>query len=86
MRPRALRASVAHLLIGCVSVVGSNAFPQVPTAPQSTHLPQTQRVVARETQPVAVRGGVLMVPLALQDVGGVWPAAVTIRMQDGRYL
>ncbi|NBX37231.1 MAG: hypothetical protein EBR10_08425 [Planctomycetes bacterium] len=86
MRPRALRASVAHLLIGCVSVVGSNAFPQVPTAPQSTHLPQTQRVVARETQPVAVRGGVLMVPLALQEGGGVWPAAVTIRMQDGRTI
>ncbi len=86
MRARALSAGPALLPIAlalCASVV---ALAQDVVAQQSTHLPQTQRLVARETKPVAVRGGVLMVPVALQDASGGWPAAMTIRTADGRTI
>jgi len=86
MRGRALRAWPLLLPIVWTAAAWGFTCPQDVVTQQSTHFPETQRIVARDTQPVAVRGGVLMVPLALQGGSGVWPAAVTIRMQDGRTI
>jgi len=86
MCTRALRADLALLPIVLAFGAFAPAFAQDVVTQQSTHFPQTQRMVARETQPVAVRGGVLMVPLTLQNGSTVWPAAVTVRMADGRTI
>jgi len=86
MRARALRAGGALLSVVLASAAWGLACPQDSASQHSTHLPQTQQVVARDAQPVAVRGGVLIVPVALQDSSAEWPAAVTIRMQDGRTI
>ena len=86
MHARALRAGLALLTIALALCESEFARSQDVVTQQSTHFPQTQRIVARETQPVAVRGGVLMVPVALQSESGSWPAAVAIRMADGRTI
>ena len=38
------------------------------------------------TDPIAVRGGVLMVPLLAERAGTDWPASLELRAQDGERI
>ena len=45
-----------------------------------------QRPLSRVVDPIAVRGGVLMVPLSAEQPGDAWPPTLLVKLDDGRTI
>ena len=82
-------AAVALLPLLCVqaraqeSVGGAGA----PTfAPAFNGLPITQDIATTVVNPIAVRGGVLLLPLVRRSAEVAWPITIELTMGDGRSL
>ena len=54
--------------------------------PRFAGLPETQVFASLDYSPVAVRGGVLLLPLARRSPDIAWPATIALRLGDGRRI
>lgn len=49
-------------------------------------LPPEQAFATRDVQPIAVRGGVMLLPMARRDTASAWPETIQLTLGDGRPL
>lgn len=78
-------------LVLCATTLAATtlAAPQevAPTIPvEFLSLPTAQNIAATLATPIAVRGGVLLVPLVRRSPQVAWPATVDLRLSDGRRI
>ena len=85
MAPRAF-AMIVGVVLG-MHARGQGTQPPSQVAPaEFAGLPETQSVVAAATNPAAVRGGVLILPLLRRSESSPWPTTLSLRLDDGRTL
>ncbi len=75
---------VAAALAAFALVQGQLAQGQPVIDPRFAGLPDSQIFASLDASPVAVRGGVLVLPLARRSPENAWPAAMALRLGDGR--
>lgn len=94
-RPHACGAALVALTLTWAGANAALAMPQsgLGLAPRRADagdplasLPPEQVFATTEVQPIAVRGGVMLLPMARRDPSQPWPATIELSLGDGRTL
>jgi hypothetical protein len=76
----------SHVARG-VPQVSLGLAPRKPeTADPFLALPPEQSLASTDVQPIAVRGGVMLLPIVRRDAAAAWPETVALTLGDGRSL
>ncbi|MSR70225.1 MAG: hypothetical protein EXS17_07765 [Phycisphaerales bacterium] len=77
-------ATTSHISLAQATQSTLESLPSTPS--EFRALPTAQNIAATITTPIAVRGGVLLVPLVRRSAQVAWPATVDLRLDDGRRI
>lgn len=96
--PALVRRACVAIAVGVASSMPSGALHAAqqaglglaPRRPDATDplvsLPPEQAFATTDVQPVAVRGGVMLLPMARRDSASAWPETMSLTLGDGRTL